>query len=609
VQTNQELSPLTFGNEDQLPRVPLPSLEQTCARFLQWCAPLLTDEELTQTKAAVTELLAPGSPGRTLHAALARYHNTDGVHSWLDTFWPYRYLGRRDRIALNANFFFLFEQSQLGQCDRAAGLVAAALNYKLLIDAQLLPPALQRGRPLSMEQNRYLFSCTRIPGTELDTVRTPYTDEWPGPSTERHIVVLHRGRMFRLDVIGRGGHPHTLAEITAALRTILDTTTELGPPEPGTSIGHLTTKARAEWAASRTALLRLDPANAVALDVIETALFCLCLDEHAPADPLDAADALLHGNSANRWFDKGVSLIVFADGTAGFNGEHCKLDGTMIVAFIDAMLSTPAPEHSRRSGARPQGVPIARPLEFVLDDALRADVRTAGEAFTEYAAAIATTTVSIKGFDSERAKELRMSPDAFAQLSFQLAHRRARGITGATYESIATRQFRHGRTEAMRVVTPEVVRFVDAMDDPAARPQQRRAAFRAAAEAHAARAKQCQAGDAPEQHLWELELIGKRRGAELGVTEPLALYSSPGWLIMRDDYLSTSAVPSPRVRYFGFGSTSTTCIGVGYALLPGRFNLYLSTPHAVRAQMLTFADEVHRAVAQLHELLTGEVEE
>jgi carnitine O-acetyltransferase len=608
VQANQELSPLTFGNEDQLPRVPLPTLEQTCARFLQWCAPLLTDDELTRTKAAVTELLAPGSPGRTLHAALARYDDTDGVHSWLDTFWPYRYLGRRDRIALNANFFFLFEQSRLGQCDRAAGLVAAALDYKLLIDAQLLPPALQRGQPLSMEQNRYLFSCTRIPGTERDTVRTPYTDEWPGPSTERHIVVFHRGRMFRLDVIGPGGHPHTLAEITAALRAILDTATELGPAEPGTSIGHLTTKARAQWAASRTALLRLDPANAVALDVIETALFCLCLDEHTPTDPLDAADALLHGNSANRWFDKGVSLIVFADGTAGFNGEHCKLDGTTIVAFIDAMLSTPAPEHSRRSGARPQGTPIARRLELVLDDALRAAVRAAGAAFAENAAATASTTVSVESFDSERAKALRCSPDAFAQLSFQLAHRRARGITGATYESIATRRFRHGRTEAMRVVTPEVVRFVDAMDDPAARPQQRRAAFRAAVEAHVARATQCQLGNAPEQHLWELELIGKRRGAELGVTEPLALYSAPGWLIMRNDYLSTSAVPSPRVRYFGFGSTSTTCIGVGYALLPGRFNLYLSTPRAVREQMFAFADEVHRAVAQLHELLAGEVE-
>jgi carnitine O-acetyltransferase len=597
------ISPLTFGNEDQLPRVPLPELATTCERFLDWCAPLLSDDEFARTRKAVDEFLEPDSPAHALHAALKAYNDEPGVYSWLDTFWPSRYLGRRDRIALNANFFFLFEQTDQNQLDRAAGLVAAALHYKQQVDQQTLPPVLQRGRPLSMEQNRYLFSSTRIPGAVQDTVRTPYTAQWPGPSTERHIAVLHRGRMFRLDVLGADGRPHTLDEITAALDGVLRNT---GEAEPGTSVGHLTTKARAEWAASRDALQLADPSNTRGLDVLETALFCLVLDEYRPESPQDGADALLHGNSANRWFDKGVSLIVFADGTAGFNGEHCKLDGTTIVAFIDALLETPAAEQSVASGATAQGTPTATEIEFVLDDALRADITAAGRAFADYACATATTTVRIAGFDSERAKALRCSPDAFAQLSFQLAHRRAKGITGATYESIATRSFRHGRTEAMRVVTPEVVAFADLMDDPAATAQQRRAAFRAAADAHVARAKQCQVGDAPEQHLWELELIGKRRGAELGVTEPLALYSSPGWLSMRDDYLSTSAVPSPRVQFFGFGSTSTRCIGVGYAMLPGRFDLYLSTPATVREQMFTFAGQLHTAVAELDELLAGE---
>jgi carnitine O-acetyltransferase len=40
------------------------------------------------------------------------------------------------------------------------------------------------------------------------------------------------------------------------------------------------------------------------------------------------------------------------------------------------------------------------------------------------------------------------------------------------------------------------------MTDPAVSDDQRRAASRAAADAHVRRAKQCQAGDAPEQHLW-----------------------------------------------------------------------------------------------------------
>ncbi len=576
------LSPLTFGNENRLPRVPLPTPEDSCARLLDWSAPLLTDAQRAETEAAVAEFLAPDSPARAWHAELER--RAEHADSWLDPFWEARYLGRRDRIALNANFFFLFEDSPLGQVERAAGLVAGAITYKLAIDSEELPPASQRGNPLSMEQNRYLFSATRIPGEVKDTARTPYTDEWPGRSRERHVVVARRGQFVRLDVIGPDGHPHTAAEIAAALREIVQNV------QPGPPVGHLTTKARAEWARSRKALLT---DNAEQLDMIETALFCLVLEDATPEGPLAAADQLLHGNSANRWFDKSVSLIVFGDGTAGYNGEHCKLDGTTVIAMIDAVLDGPTDGPT----ARAQGTPAWTAAPFTVDAELAADIDAAGRDFAEYAAATATTTVSLD-FSAERAKALRCSPDAFAQLAFQLAHQRAKGFIGATYESIATRAFRNGRTEAMRVVTPEVLAFIAAMGDEGADDDTRRSAFHAAAQRHVERAKECQSGQAPEQHLWELQLIGQRRG-----DAALALHDVPGWRMMRDDYLSTSAVPSAHIAYWGFGSTSEKCIGVGYAMLPDRFDLYLSTPRTVSAQMQRFAAELPRAVRELEDLL------
>ncbi|MDT7615960.1 MAG: carnitine O-acetyltransferase [Pseudonocardiales bacterium] len=588
VTTSPDLSPRTFGNEERLPRVPLPTLEETCERFLEWSAPLLTAEELAATEAAVTSFLQVDGPGRTLHAELVAYDQQPGVVSWLDTFWPYRYLGRRDRIALDANFFFLFEDSPLGQLDRAARLVAGSLDYELRISDETLPPATQRGQALSMDQNKYLFSATRIPGEVQDSSRTPYTDAWPGPSRERHIVVFFRGNMISLDVMDDDGRPYTVDEIASGLRAAMASGATAAAP--GTSVGSLTSKARAEWAASRQALL--DAGNAEVLDVVERALFCVCLEDFTPVSPLEASDNLLHGDSGNRWFDKAVSLIIFADGTAGYNGEHCNLDGTTVISFLDTVLEAPEPPSG---GDRVPGCAL---LEFTLDDTLRADVLAAAYAFTVYAADTATTTLSVD-FGAERAKALRCSPDAFAQMAFQLAHQRAKGHVGATYESISTLQFRHGRTEAMRVVTPEILAFVAAMDEPAADADTRRAAFRAAADKHVARAKECQAGLAPEQHLWELQLIQKRAGG----TEPLPLFDSPGWLVMRDDYLSTSAVPSSHVRYWGFGSTSEKCIGVGYAMMPGRFDLYLSTPRAVSAQMGVFAGALADAVRELEELL------
>ncbi|MGK4596295.1 choline/carnitine O-acyltransferase [Amycolatopsis sp. w19] len=590
--SSPEPSTRTFGNEDSLPRVPVPSLEDTCRRFLEWCSPLLTPGELAETEGAVTEFLAEGSSAHELQSALEAYDKREDVRSWLDTFWPYRYLGRRDRIALNANFFFLFTESPLEQLERAAELTASAVDYKLKLDEELIPPILLRGRPQSMVQHKFLFSATRIPGAAQDTARTPYREDWPGPSKARHIVVFHRDTPFRMDVIAPDGRPYSPEQLVAGLQAIVKSGTFVEDPQ--TAAGHFTTKARAEWAATREALLAAG--NAAALDDIETALFCLCLEDFTPSGTQEACDALLHGDSGNRWFDKAVSLVVFEDGTAGLNVEHCELDGTTILGFTDALLSG-----TRLERPPADGVPSSEVIEFVLGDALREDARAAAASFAEYADATATKTVSFTDFGANRAKELGMSPDAFAQMAYQLAHKRAKGITGATYESIATRQYQNGRTEAMRVVTPEVLWFVQVMNDPQADRQTRQAAFRAAAAKHVTRAKECQAGDAPEQHLWELQLIQKRRGVE----DSPSLYSSPGWLKMRNDYLSTSSAPSVNIQYFGFGSTSPQCIGIAYVLLPESLNLYLCTPKHVAHDMELFATELADAVRELQELLAS----
>jgi carbonic anhydrase/acetyltransferase-like protein (isoleucine patch superfamily) len=63
-------------------------------------------------------------------------------------------------------------------------------------------------------------------------------------------------------------------------------------------------------------------------------------------------------------------LVVFADGRAGLNAEHSKLDGTTILDLVDAVLAGPAPGHTPHA-ARGAGVAAARPLTFVLDAPLR----------------------------------------------------------------------------------------------------------------------------------------------------------------------------------------------------------------------------------------------
>jgi carnitine O-acetyltransferase len=601
---NPDIGGGILNNRIVLPSLPLPSLEETSRRFIEWCEPLLDADELAATKNALASFVRKGGPGERLHAALAEYNRRPDVKSWLDAFWQSRYLGRRDRIALNANGFCLFPESSMTQTARAAALIASTLCFKRTVDEKRLPVERWRGRALSMTQYLHLFSTTRIPGVTQDTVRTPYSSAQAGPSQARHISVFHKGHIVRMDVIGPKGQPHALQEIERGLDTIKASI--MAAAATAESAGHLTTMARAEWAAARAELISAHPDNIAALETIETALFNICLDEAAPAGALAVCNNLLYGSSANRWYDSAISIIVTANGAAGINAEHSMHDGMALVGFADALHDLSPEEASTRSGAVRQGLPAFEQVTFHLSDALRIKIGEAAGSFKAYGDATASTIYSFDEFGSNRVKELGLSPDAFVQLALQLAHVRTKGFAGATYESIATRQFDHGRTEAMRVVTEEILQFVAAMQNVAATHAEKIAALRAAAEKHVRRAKECQDGQAPEQHLWELMLIQKRQGEALGVTEDLAVFKSPGWLKMRYDYLSTSSLLSRYVPLFGFGSTSPDCIGFGYAVRSNGFSAYLSTAKSSAHYLPGFVANLRGAMFQLCGLLQSE---
>lgn len=594
-----EQAPGTFDNLGKLPRLPVPDLADTIRRFEEWCSPLLSTEELHKTRDALATFARPGGPGERLHAAILDYDRQPGVYSWLDAFWPERYLGRRTPLPVNANFFFLFRGLPGDPIERAAELTAAAVDYKLRLDNEEIPPASLRDKPLCMVQNKYLFSSTRLPGESRDSAQAPYSSSRPGPSTAHHILVIHNGHLHRLDVVASNGEAYTLSAIADSLHQIADAT----PLVNENALGLLGTLPRAAWARERSHLESLTNDNSESLRAIDDALFCVCLDSAQPQDTLAASTQLLHGNGANRWFDKSVSLIVFANGMSGINIEHCGLDGTTVVDFVDQLFSSDTHRRISDDSGKVADRPVKASLVFDLDDDIRETIALAATEFRALAARTATREFKFEDFGAARIKQLKTSPDAFAQIAFQLAHFRTKGIIGATYESIATRTFDRGRTEAMRVVTSEIQHFVAAMQDPRGSHDERVAAFRAAAKAHSLRARDCQAGQAPEQHLWQMQMIAKQRGHELGIEEPLDLFDSPGWVKMRSDYLSTSSAPSHNCLAFGFGATSEQCIGIGYIVWSDHISAFLSTLKTGEPAMHTFARHLGGALRDIATLL------
>jgi carnitine O-acetyltransferase len=88
-----------------------------------------------------------------------------------------------------------------------------------------------------------------------------------------------------------------------------------------TAIGVLTTENRKTWSSLRTTLAEAHKTNAHALQLIDDALFIVCLDDAAPADlaqlcanflcgTYDLAEGVQVGTCTNRWYDKVSTFIL-----------------------------------------------------------------------------------------------------------------------------------------------------------------------------------------------------------------------------------------------------------------------------------------------------------
>jgi len=80
----------------------------------------------------------------------------------------------------------------------------------------------------------------------------------------------------------------------------------------------------------------------IKLEVIDTALFIVCMDDSEPQDPAQLSKNMLcgtlelspdgaqTGTCSNRWYDK-LQIIVCANGAAGIKFEHTAADGHTVL--------------------------------------------------------------------------------------------------------------------------------------------------------------------------------------------------------------------------------------------------------------------------------------
>lgn len=346
----------TFASQATLPRLPIPTLEETLEKFPKCVEAIQTPEQREATKEVVKDFLENDGP--KLQALLEKYdeegRQSGEIGSYIEEFWNESYLAPDSSVVLNLNPFFVLEEGPdpkiaKDQIRRAASLTFAAVKLASLLKHETLKPDIFRGKTLDMDQFRSLFGSCRYPELHSRDTVNLYPES-------THVAVMCRNQVYYFQALWEEGlvavDENDIIHILQAIQQSSASVTQEDAEK--TSLGVLTSLPRKEWAQIRSNMVASSENNAESLHIIDSALFVLVLDDYTPQDANETASNMLHGTyklkekgnlefyqagtCCNRWYDK-LQLICMADGTTGVNFEHSAIDGHTALRFVSDIFS------------------------------------------------------------------------------------------------------------------------------------------------------------------------------------------------------------------------------------------------------------------------------
>lgn len=527
-----------------------------------------------------------------------------------------------------------------------------------------------------MFQYARLFGTARIPTENgCQIVQDP---------SSKHMVVICHGQFYWFDVLDHNSDLiMSEKDICLNLQTIVEDAQQTPIQEAAKgALGCLSTENRKVWSGLRDILTK-DPGsnNAECLGIVDSALFILCLDYSEPSSPGDLCQNMLCGTNVvekgvqigtctNRWYDK-LQIIVCKNGSAGINFEHTGVDGHTVLRFASdvytdtilrfartingqapSLWTSSSPDPSKRDPESFGDVSTTpHKLEWDMEPRLSIALRFAETRLADLIQQNEFETLDFKGYGKNFITGMGFSPDAYVQMAFQAAYYGLYGRVECTYEPAMTKIFLHGRTEAIRTVTPETVTFVQTFwgDHPAA---QKVNALKNACNKHVANTKECAQARGFDRHLYALFSVWQRAvdedGAEAassyGYSSPIEggsergsavgspgrssamsdrsdvrsfggrsisptskvhqnmplLFSDSGWDKLNATILSTSNCGNPSLRQFGFGPTAADGFGIGYIIKDESISICASSKHR---QTKRFVEAIESYLNEMRRIL------
>lgn len=571
-----------------MPKLPVPTLEQTAARYLKSLKPLLKPEEWRKSEEAVQSFVK--NEGPELQKKLLARREEPARKNWLTEWWDYNaYMAYRDPVVFNVSYFYSHkdDRTRRNPATRAAALSTGVLAFREMVVKGSLEPEYMKKLPICMDSYQYMFNACRLPQPEADYVKTYPTDE-----SSEFILVMRHGRFFKVQHRINGKQLST-ADLEAQFEKILKSVKS--PAE--SPIGALTSENRDKWLASRELLVK---DNAKALEDIEKSSFVISFDNASPATYEDRARQYWHGDGTNRYYDKPLHFIVCENGSSGFLGEHSMMDGTpthRLNDYVCHAIKTDQLDHGHASAQ--SGLPEPEEITFQTTSEIKRHIESAKVQFKAMSDSHDLRVMNYQGYGKNLIKKFKSSPDSFVQMIIQLAYYKMYGVSRPTYESAATRRFQHGRTETCRTVSEETVKFCETFQAANSTIADQIAAFRGAIASHGEYINAASAGYGVDRHLFGLKQLVPK-GSELP-----AIYKDPAFSYSSSWYISSSQLSSEYFNGYGWGEVIPEGFGIAYMINNNSINFNVVSRHLGCDKMQHYLRE---AADEMREVLETELE-
>lgn len=527
-------------NRAHLKPLPVPPLDATLPALRHAVSAVADADTLAATERTIEDFQA--NQGPALQSALEAFAaDRDAANSsWLADRWLRDYLTVRTPLQTTSNVGFQINlRTETSGLDRAVDILRAlALVHLKQADGSMPEEVDGRGNPLDANQWRCFNGALRIPRPDCDEVTFSELG-----TASRSIGMIVDGHVFDLritDEQGRLASREQLRAILEVLRTNSDTagstTGDPAAPALDSRLSYLGSAALAEV-----------PLPAETQATLRDQLFALHLIDDAQATDADLLRDLTFA-PGHAWVYKPLTYeINLASNFAAMHVEHSTVDGATLVEAVrrvqEAVDSDAPTSPSADADVTPADV---APLK--LSPVTPAASIPTGD---EYAVEI----IEVPKLAKEELP-FKFSADAMSQLILSIAQLLTFGRIRAVYEAVDMREYKAGRTECLRAVTPEAVAFSKQLV--AGKPTVE--ALQEALNAHRNWVIGCKTGRGIDRHLWALSFTSEKQSGA-----PLALLADPGVKAARTDFLSTTSIGSDAhiIRYV-FAPTIPNGFGVNY---------------------------------------------